>query len=594
MPLGVSHLNVLKTAVAINILGGLLAAPVMPQATDQVADPPRRAARLGYVGGAVSLTPAGLQDATPAEVNRPFTSGDRFWSGADGRGELQTENTAIRFGGRTSFVIQELGNQATLISLESGTLSVRLHTLAPGEDFEIETPQFTFHFNRLGAYRVEAGEKGDAVTAAVRFGDAEVFRSDGATMAVQRGKQAHAAAGGSPTIENAGPLDQFEAWCVERDRREDMSASAQYISRDIPGYADLDEHGDWRQADQYGMAWFPSNMDPDWAPYRSGHFISAGAWGMNWVDDASWGFGPLHYGRWIKVNGAWGWLPGAAGKSAKPGGGQAFAVRPYYAPALVAWDRFAAGVVRAEAVLGWFPLGPGEKWIPQFAASADYLARVNLSNTAIADPATLQNLAVSGVNYMYRQAMTAMGQDDVANGRPVGREYVRVPEAVYAQGTVSAQPGVEPTRESRLGPRGPAQGAPPEIANRPVVAHRVPAPQAAPTYPRQEVAPQPTAGSTAGSRAVPGQSNAKAGARSAAAVPHRVSKPVAAAPSPHAGGIGGALSNVSKGVVTGAKGAVKGAASAAKSGTQKTGGTPRPATSATTKTKTKTKTQKPK
>ena len=179
-------MNALKTVVIIPVLGVMLAAPAMPQAASGAADPPRRAARLGYVGGAVSLTPAGLQDATPAEVNRPFTTGDRFWSGADGRGELQTENAAIRFDGHTSFVIQELSNQATLIGLESGTLSVRLHTLAPGEDFEIETPQYTFHFNRLGAYRVEAGEKGDVV-AAVRFGDAELFRSDGATMAVPRG-----------------------------------------------------------------------------------------------------------------------------------------------------------------------------------------------------------------------------------------------------------------------------------------------------------------------------------------------------------------------------------------------------------------------
>ena len=485
-------MNVLKTVVTISILGAMLAAPVMPQAADQAADPPRRAARLGYMGGAVSLTPAGLQDATPAEVNRPFTTGDRFWSGADGRGELQTENAAIRFEGRTSFAIQELSNQATLIRLESGTLSVRLHALAPGEDFEIETPQFTFHFNRLGAYRVEAGEKGDVVVAAVRFGDAEVFRSDGATMAVSRGKQARAAAGGSPAIELGGPLDQFETWCVDRDRREDLSATAQYVSRDIPGYADLDEHGAWRPVDRYGMAWFPRDVDPDWAPYRSGHFVSAGPWGMNWVDDKLWGFGPLHYGRWLKVNGAWGWVPGAAGKSAKPGAVPTFAVRPYYAPALVAWDRFAAGVVRADAVLGWFPLGPGEAWIPQFAASADYLARVNLSNTAIADPATLDNRDVTRAIYMYRDAMTAEGQDDLAAGRPVGRQYVRVPQAAYAQGKVSAQPGVAPTREARLGPGGPAQGAPSEIASRSVVAHRVTVPQAAPTYVQREVAPRPT------------------------------------------------------------------------------------------------------
>ncbi|MGA3041726.1 MAG: DUF6600 domain-containing protein [Bryobacteraceae bacterium] len=551
-------MNVLRTLVSISILAAALAAPGMPQD----ADPPRRAARLGYAGGAVSLTPSGLQDATPAEVNRPFTSGDRFWSGADGRGELQTENAAIRFGARTSFVIQELSNQATLIGLEGGTLSIRLHTLAPGEDFEIETPQFTFHFNRLGAYRVEAGEKGDVVTAAVRFGEAEVFRSDGAATSVPKGMQARAATGGSPAIEPAGPLDQFESWCVDRDRREDLAASAQYVSRDIPGYADLDEYGAWRPADPYGMAWFPSNMDPGWVPYRTGHFVSAGAWGMNWVDDASWGFGPLHYGRWVKIDGAWGWVPGAAGKSAKPGAPAAFAVRPYYAPALVAWDRFAAGVVRADAVVGWFPLGPGEAWVPQFAASADYLARVNLSNTVIADQATLDY--VTRATYMYQEAMTAMGRDELASGRPVGRQYVRVPQTAYAHGAIGAEPGVEPTREARLGPRGPAAGAPPEIANRTVVAHRVPAPQAAPTYVRRE----PVAG------AVP-----KSGAGSRVGALHSGAKPVAPTPTPQAGGIRGALGNVSKKVVSGVKG-----------GMQKTGGAPRPATSATTKTKT----QKPK
>src|ERR1700680_1212047 len=110
--------NAFKTPLGFAVLGAMLVAPGMPQE----ADPPRRAARLGYMGGSVSLTPAGLQEATPAEVNRTFTTGDRFWSGTDGRGNPQTENGVIRLGGRASLVIQELSNKATLIGLESGTL----------------------------------------------------------------------------------------------------------------------------------------------------------------------------------------------------------------------------------------------------------------------------------------------------------------------------------------------------------------------------------------------------------------------------------------------------------------------------------------
>jgi hypothetical protein len=569
-------------------MGAMLSTPVMPQ----TADPPRRAARLGYVGGAVSLTPATLQEATPAELNRPFTTGDRFWSGADGRGELQTDSAAIRFSGRASFAIQELSNQATLIRLESGTLSVRLHALAPLEDFEIDTPQFTFHLKRWGAYLVDAGEKGDGVTAAVRLGDAEAFQSNGATIAVPRGMQARATAGGSPIVEPAHAIGEFEAWCVERDRREDLSRAAQFVSRDVPGYADLDEYGEWRMVDPYGSIWFPRNMDPDWAPYRSGHFIDAGSWGMNWVDAASWGFGPLHYGRWLKVNGAWGWVPGEAGKSARPGASGQFAVRPYYTPALVVWNRFAAGIVRPNAVVGWFPLGPGEAWVPPFRASSDYLARVNLSNTLIADRAVLDNPDVTRLKYMNREAadITAMAPEDLAAGRVVGKRYVQVPQGDDGQGMLSSEPGVEATREARLGPLGTAPGAPPEIANRSVVEHRLPVQEAAPAVVQREPAPRPggvaapirtgtpvrqvpvespvavapehpSPQAVTPARVAPQRPVAQAVAPAPAAVQHPVPKPVA--PVAHQG-IGNAIGNASKGVANAATGAAKNVANAAK------------------------------
>jgi hypothetical protein len=464
----------------------LVTGAVVP-ALAQDSDPPGRVARLGYSAGSVSFTPAGLQDPILAEVNRPVTTGDRLWSQADGRGELQTQNATIRFGGRTSIAIEDLSDRHTQIRLESGALSIRLHTLAPDEDFEIDMPQFSFKINRLGAYRAETGEKGEWSAAAVRFGNADVYGSDGAVVAVPPSKQARATMGGNPRIEAAPAIDELEAWSIDRDRREDLAATAHYVSRDIPGYADLDEYGSWRTVDQYGAVWFPKNMDADWAPYRSGHFVWSDSFGMNWVDGAQWGFGPLHYGRWKQINGEWGWIPGTAGKSAAAGGGsETFAVRPSYAPALVGWAAFAPGVVRADAVVGWFPLGPGEPWAPGFRASPEYISRVNLSNTAMADPAVLVKLDPARVNYMYRDvAMTALGHDDLAAGRMVGRDFVHVPQAAYAQAAVGAQPALEPTREARRGPRPPAAGAPPEIANRPVVEHRMASAKPSPFVPRE-------------------------------------------------------------------------------------------------------------
>lgn len=505
-----------KLAACI-ILVAWMAAPGMPQD----ADPPRRAARLGFFTGTVSFRPATVDASTAAEMNRAVTTGDQFWSEADGRGELQTDNAVIRFGGRTNFAFEELNEQITLIKMESGTLSVRLHTLAPHEVFEVESPHAAFTFLRLGQYRVNVSEQGDASVVTVRLGDAELSKADGTVTQMHQDMQARVAAGGSPSLEPAPAFDEFDTWSMERDRHEDLADTAHYLSRDIPGYADLDGHGAWRTIDPYGAVWFPAGMGADWAPYRFGHWVWVDPWGMTWVDDASWGYAPFHYGRWVQVNGAWGWVPGTAGNTTGT-----FAVRPCYAPALVAWTSFKAGAVQPDAVVGWFPLGPGEVWTPGYAVSSAYIARVNLTNTVIADRTVLDSADMARANYVNREAITALRQDELAGGHPVGRQFVRVSQTAYAQGAVGAQPGLQPTREARIGPRGAAPGAPAAIANRTVVARRTANPAPMPAVQRMAM-PQTAAKSTA--RPVVGIQH-NLGAASQTAVPAK-----------QPGGISGAL-----------------------------------------------------
>jgi len=55
------------------------------------------------------------------------------------------------------------------------------------------------------------------------------------------------------------------------------------------------------------------------------------ALGLDWVDDAPWGFAPFHYGRWLP-SASLGLVPCAPRAVV----GVAY-VRPVYAPALVAW-----------------------------------------------------------------------------------------------------------------------------------------------------------------------------------------------------------------------------------------------------------------
>jgi hypothetical protein len=67
-------------------VGGIvLATAALLFAVTAQADPPVRAARLGYIEGPVSFSPAGDDSWVVARLNRPITVGDSLWTDNDGR-----------------------------------------------------------------------------------------------------------------------------------------------------------------------------------------------------------------------------------------------------------------------------------------------------------------------------------------------------------------------------------------------------------------------------------------------------------------------------------------------------------------------------
>ena len=140
----------------------------------------------------------------------------------------------------------------------------------------------------------------------------------------------------------------------------------------MTGYEDLDDYGDWSYVAGYGECWRPRAMAVGWAPYRFGHWVYVGPWGWTWVEDEPWGFAPFHYGRWAFVNGGWFWVPGPV------------VVRPVWAPALVAFVGGGAGFRFSAGVgVGWFPLAPGEVFLPGYRVSRGYVNNVNITNTSV-------------------------------------------------------------------------------------------------------------------------------------------------------------------------------------------------------------------
>ncbi len=173
------------------------------------------------------------------------------------------------------------------------------------------------------------------------------------------------------TAENPrGSSDDFLFWVEDPDNNPPPAQqSAQYVSTGATGSEALDQYGQWQTLPDAGPTWFPSSVPDGWAPYRFGHWESIPPWGWTWIDDQPWGFAPFHYGRWINVDGRWGWVPGTPDP------------HPVYTPALVAFldapDGPGGGPDGGPDV-GWFPLGPGDDYVPWYAAGPAYVERINV------------------------------------------------------------------------------------------------------------------------------------------------------------------------------------------------------------------------
>ena len=309
------------SAVSLTIVGAMLFFSIAA-----LADPPSRVARIGYLSGAVSLSPAGEDDWVQAAINRPLTTGDRVWTDAGARAEVQIGGAMIRMNAGTGLAILNLDDGIAQLQLSQGSLNVRVRRLAPDQAFEIDTPNLALTFRQPGEFRIDVDADGNATTIVVRKGRGEVYGADAAYVVDARQPFRFAGTGLREYYDVDAPrADEFDRWSVERDYLYDNSASARYVSPDVVGYQDLDANGTWRVDASYGNVWIPNRVSAGWAPYRDGHWAWVDPWGWTWIDDAPWGFAVSHYGRWAYMGGTWGWVPGPVRD------------RAYYAPALVAF-----------------------------------------------------------------------------------------------------------------------------------------------------------------------------------------------------------------------------------------------------------------
>lgn len=314
--------------------------------------------RLSFVDGQVSFLRPGAPDWVEAQVNTPMAPGDQVYTGSPGNIELQVGARAfVRGWANTQIGLENHEPDFLQFKVTSGYAAFDLRALSPGSTLEVDTPNAAFTVNRPGYYRVDVD--GDRTSFTTRRGGSAVATpSGGESVSIAPSEEVVLEGTTAPTITSyaAPPVDVWDQWNYDRSNDLLDAVSARHVSPEAYGTDDLDRHGSWRIVPTYGSVWIPNGVAADWAPYSDGTWILDPYYGWTWVDRAPWGWAPYHYGRWVSVNGYWGWAPGP------------LVARPIYAPALVA---FAGGPGLQVSVsfgsaptVGWVALGWGEPVVP--------------------------------------------------------------------------------------------------------------------------------------------------------------------------------------------------------------------------------------
>src|SRR5579872_3278094 len=115
--------------------------------------------------------------------------------------------------------------------------------------------------------------------------------------------------------------------------------------------------------------------------------------------------------------------------------------------------RFSGG-----AGVGWFPLAPGEVWVPGYRVSRTYVNQVNITNTTVNVTKVTnvyntvivnRNTTINNVTYVNQHVtngVTVVSHDAFVNARPAAQNMMKVEAREVASAPVSRMVAAEPVR----------------------------------------------------------------------------------------------------------------------------------------------------
>ena len=241
---------------------------------------PTRVGRVSLAQGQVSISAEQGEEAEAAVVNWPVTSRNQVTTGRDGRTEIRIGSTAIRLDADSALDVAELEDDVLRLHLHYGSANILVRNADALRGFELSTPEGVVRLQETGRMRVDAGRRQDTTSVSVFDGVASVD-GGGSRLIVRAGKRAEITRDDVRT--GLAMRDSFDEWAMLRDLRDERSESVRYVTSEMTGYEELDQHGSWRQDSDYGPVWYPRSVSTEWVPYRDGRWTYLYPWGWRLV-----------------------------------------------------------------------------------------------------------------------------------------------------------------------------------------------------------------------------------------------------------------------------------------------------------------------
>jgi hypothetical protein len=198
-----------------------------------------------------------------AAANLPLETGYSLATGT-GRAEIEFEDASVVYLGENSVLrFNQLsttsGVPTTELVLLTGTATMNVQSLLPGESFRLFTPgdSFTVVYPKKAYMRVNSYVDAIAVTPQQNVAwYAPLDNAAGKTVTVHNGRPV-------PTPEmDAAAMSEWDKWVAQRVSARDVELAATMkeagLTEPIPGLAEMSGKGKFFACEPYGMCWEPT------------------------------------------------------------------------------------------------------------------------------------------------------------------------------------------------------------------------------------------------------------------------------------------------------------------------------------------------